>query len=270
MQRVSQVKCTVLGAGGFIGGHLVRDLIARGNEVWAPKRGDRDILTRPLGHVFYCVGLTADFRSRPFDTVDAHVSLLSEVLCHAEFEGLLYLSSTRVYARCDSAQEDQPISVAPTDPSDLYNISKLMGESLCLASGRAGVKIARLSNVLGSGMTTNNFVVALLREARTGELRLRSHPDSVKDYVLVDDVTQLLCLIARGGVHAVYNVASGTQIAHSQWLSLLQHRLGCSVWTDTTLPMQSFPSISTERIRSEFNFELGDVLEISSQHINTW
>ena len=35
----------------------------------------------------------------PFDTIRAHVSVLSEVLEHAEFESLLYLSSTRVYGR---------------------------------------------------------------------------------------------------------------------------------------------------------------------------
>ncbi len=88
---------TVLGATGYIGSRLVAHLQAQGHTVWAPARGDAEVFTRPLGHVMYCVGLTADFRTRPFDTVDAHVGLLAEVLRRAQFESLLYLSSTRVY-----------------------------------------------------------------------------------------------------------------------------------------------------------------------------
>jgi len=31
------------------------------------------------GHVIYCIGLTADFRQKPFETIEAHVSKLAEV-----------------------------------------------------------------------------------------------------------------------------------------------------------------------------------------------
>ena len=82
---------TVLGASGYIGSRLVAHLRAQGHTVWAPARGDAEVFTRPLGHVMYCVGLTADFRTRPFDTVDAHVGLLAEVLRRAQFDSLLYL-----------------------------------------------------------------------------------------------------------------------------------------------------------------------------------
>lgn len=81
---------TVLGATGYIGSRLVAHLQAQGHSVWAPVRGDAEVFTRPLGHVMYCVGLTADFRTRPFDTVDAHVGLLAEVLRRAQFDSLLY------------------------------------------------------------------------------------------------------------------------------------------------------------------------------------
>ena len=77
---------TVLGASGYIGSRLVAHLQAQGHTVWAPTRGDTEVFARPLGHVIYCVGLTADFRTRPFDTVDAHVGLLAEVLRRAQFD----------------------------------------------------------------------------------------------------------------------------------------------------------------------------------------
>ena len=67
---------TVLGAGGFIGGALVARLIAEGRPVDPVTRDDLPALLsarRPAGDVIYCIGLTADFRTRPLDTAEAHV-----------------------------------------------------------------------------------------------------------------------------------------------------------------------------------------------------
>jgi len=61
---------------------------------------DESLDGRDLGHIIYCIGITADFRRRPHDTITAHVTKLQEVLTRTSFESLVYLSSTRVYSRC--------------------------------------------------------------------------------------------------------------------------------------------------------------------------
>lgn len=105
----------------------------------------------------------------------------------------------------------------PQDPSDLYNLSKLMGESLCLTGGRTGVRVARLSNVVGGeDRDSGNFVPSLVREARGGHIVLQTAPDSVKDYIHIDDVAELLPRIATQGRERLYNVASGLQTRHAQ------------------------------------------------------
>ena len=213
------------------------------------------MLKRPLGHVFYCIGLTADFRSHPFDTVRAHVTVLSDLLEHADFASLLYLSSTRVYGRSTSTCETSVLSVSPEDPSDLYNLSKLLGESLCFASSRASVRVARLSNVIGAGMGSQSLVGELFHEALAGAIRLKTHPDSAKDYILIDDVVRLLWRIADDGHDRIYNVASGVQTTHREWLSALQSTTGCLVQTDDRAPYQTFGVIDIRRIRTEFRFE---------------
>lgn len=264
------MKCTVLGGHGFIGQHLVRYLESVRCDVWVPERDEPNLLLQPLGQVFYCIGLTADFRTRPFDTVRAHVTVLSELLEQASFDGLVYLSSTRVYARSDVTREDAALTVLPQDPSDLYNISKLLGESLCRSAVRSGVKIARLSNVIGSRMGDDNFVGAVLKEARSGAIRLKTHPDSAKDYILVDDVVRLLLSIARDGRESVYNVASGVQITHGQWLSSFQDIFGCAVKVDNHSASQSFPVINIDRIKTEFAFEAASILDTVPQLVKTW
>lgn len=244
---------TVLGASGYIGSHLVAHLRGQGHAVRAPARGDEDIFGQPLGHVLYCVGLTADFRKRPFDTVEAHVGLLADVLARAQFDSLLYLSSTRVYMGAASTQEDAPLQVLPGDPSYLYNLSKLTGESLCHASGRPGVRVARLSNVVGPDMdaSSGNLVADLVHHARQGHVVLRSDPRSSKDYVHIADLLDWLPRIALAGGATVYNVASGVQTAHGQWLDWLRERTGCTVAWPQDAPLQQFPPIDARRLHAE-------------------
>lgn len=253
---------TVLGASGYIGSRLVSHLRSQGHPVWAPTRGDAGVFNRPLGHVVYCVGLTADFRTRPFDTVEAHVGLLTEVLRRSQFDSLLYLSSTRVYLGAASTDEDAPLSVLPGDPGYLYNLTKLTGESLCHASGRAHVRVARLSNVVGPGMdaASGNLVADLLHQAREGHVQLRSDPGSSKDYVHVADLLDWLPRVALAGRAAVYNVASGLQTTHAQWLEWLRERTGCTVRWPQDAPLQQFLPIAAQRLQAEFNVRPRPVL----------
>lgn len=244
---------TVLGASGYIGSRLVAHLRTAGHTVWAPARGDAEVFARPLGHVMYSVGLTADFRTRPFDTVDAHVGLLAEVLRRAQFDSLLYFSSTRVYMGAAATDEDALLTVVPGDPSYLYNLTKLTGESLCHASGRSGVRVARLSNVVGPGMdaASGNLVADLVDQARRGHILLRTDPQSAKDYVHVDDLLDWLPRIALTGRAATYNVASGRQTVHAQWLEWLGTRYASTFEVQEGAPLQCFAPINVSRLRAE-------------------
>ena len=260
---------TVVGATGYIGNRLVAHLSAQGYSVWAPRRGDVEVFTKPLGHVIYGAGLTADFRTRPFDTVDAHVRLLADVLRQAQFTSLLYLSSTRVYMGATSTDEDAPLTVLPSDPSYLYNLSKLTGESLCHSSGRAGVRVARLSNVVGPGMdaASGNLVADLICQARQGRVLLRSDPRSAKDYVHVDDVVDWLPRISLRGRSTVYNVASGHQTTHAQWLEWLHKNTGCEVQVQPGAAQHVFPPIKVDRLQKEFNVLARPILHSINQGI---
>jgi nucleoside-diphosphate-sugar epimerase len=255
------MRFTVLGASGFIGRSLASHLRDEGHEVFAPARNDEGRFRGFLGHVIYCIGLTADFRNRPFDTVRAHVSVLSDVLEQADFTSLLYLSSTRVYSKASETSETAALPVATFEPSDLYNSSKLMGESLCLNSGRNGMRIARLSNVVGFDPGSDNFLPALIREALAGTIALRSALNSSKDYVALEDVLAILPRIAVEGLEPIYNVASGQNIRNGDLTKQLKALTGCSVQVAEHAPVQRFPPIRIERLRQEFHFSPSSPLE---------
>lgn len=252
---------TILGAGGFIGSALVSHLKANGHAVYAPARGDMQVFRHGLGHVIYCIGMTADFRSRPFDTVNAHISFLAQILQQASFDSLLYLSSTRVYAGAASGSEVVPLQVDSSSPSDLYNITKLAGESLCRSCGRAGVKVARLSNVVGEDHRSQNFLFALIREALSGQIELQTDPDSAKDYILLHDVVSLLPRIAVEGKDWLYNVGSGINLHHRAIVARLAELTACEVTIRQHAPLLDFPAIDVTRIHAEFGFSAASVLD---------
>lgn len=244
---------TVLGASGFIGSRIVRAFDEHALPYRAPKRED-DLRGLPLGHVLYCIGLTADFRRRPYDTVRAHVCHLLSLVESADVESLLYLSTTRLYGKVGSTREDVSLVVNPQDPGDLYNISKLMGESICLATDRPTIRIARLSNVYGDDFSSENFLSSVVGDAITkGHVTLHTSQASAKDYISIDDVVQLLPRIAREGRQRIYNVASGMNTTNAEILDVVRQQTGCSVEWSEDAETIAFPPINIDRIRDEFD-----------------
>lgn len=246
---------TILGASGFVGRHLAAHARERGFAVLTPARGDGAVFERDLGHVIYCVGMTADFRRRPHDTIDAHIGLLNEVLRRSRFESLLYLSSTRVYQRADRAEESALLAAQPSDPSDLYNLSKLMGESLCLSRPEPTTRAARLSNVYGIDPGSENFLPSILRDAvATGRVRLGLGRGSEKDYVAVEDVARALLTIALEGRERLYNVAAGENVSNGALLDAIAALTGAETSTAPDAPEIRFPPIDVARLAATMDW----------------
>ncbi len=249
------MKFTVFGSSGFIGSHLNASLVAEGAECYTPYRDDPAIYGQNLGHVIYCIGLTADFRERPFDTVRAHVFRLLNLLENCSFDSFLYLSSTRLYLKGNQGDEMADVRVNSNDPDDLYNLSKLMGESLCFSSERPGVRVARLSNVFGKKDGSTDFLSSVIRDAvERGKVILSSSMASEKDYVSIADVVALLPKISAFGQYRLYNVASGKNTSNRSLMSEIKKQTGCRVTMADHTKVSRFPEISINRVKAEFGF----------------
>jgi nucleoside-diphosphate-sugar epimerase len=261
---------TVIGAAGFIGSRLVSRLQGLGWDCEMPARDERSFARRRLGTVFYCAGLTADFAQRPHDTVHAHVELLNELLAHADFDALVYLSSTRLYDSRSGQDEttvieDTPLALDPMQPRHLFDLSKALGESLCRHASAGRARIARLSCVYAGARDTDGFIGELLRRVRDrggkAALTIDTSPHAARDYVHVDDVLDALLLIATRGSQAVYNVAGGVNVTNAALFTRLGELTGCELRAARADRPPRLATVSIDRMRREFDWRPAALLD---------
>jgi len=254
---------TILGGTGFIGRNVADYLRELGYEVVIAPRDVKSLAAQSLGHVLFAIGLTGgDARERPHDAIDAHVGLLSWVLQNTKYESFLYLSSTRVYASMppeEPVTEMTPLTVIPNAES-LFDLSKLMAESLCDRTHNPYVRIARLSNVYGHGQSKATFLGAVINEVhQTGGVIIHDSPESVKDFIAIEDVCSMLTHIMLHGKHRLYNIASNTNLRCADIAKSIR-QAGYHVTFLGSNPPRLFPPISAERIRSEMGGEARSLL----------
>lgn len=265
-------RATVIGGSGFIGANLVARLRGWGWDCCVPGRHEMDSLHHHLGDVFFCAGLTADYATRPFDTVQAHVSLLGNVLQSGKFNSLVYLSSTRLYdsSAVVEATETTPLVLDSTNPRHIYDLSKALGESLCIVAGGGRARVARLSCVYKDASDPDGFLPMLMRRvsalAQSDSdseqcLRMDTSASFARDYVAMEDVLDALVLIAIRGTHAIYNVASGQNVTNAELFRFIAERTGSQIEALRNDASGPSPRVSIKRMEEEFGWHPVPVLK---------
>lgn len=244
---------TIIGGNGFVGSRLAAILRTAGHSVFVPQRDDPRWLTQPLGRVLYCAGLTADFAARPFDTVQAHVGLLARVLQESNFVHLVYLSSTRLYDSLGDnkglpADENLPLLLNTNEPRHLYDLSKALGENLCLSTASGRTAVARLSNVYDWQKDAPGFLSAWLQRASVEKnLLLDSAGGVVRDYIHLDDAVAALSAMSAQHATGIVNVASGENVSNDEIAEVFRD-LGWSITLRRQTPLQRPARCAVERL----------------------
>lgn len=267
---------SIFGSEGFIGSQLIKYLEEKQYKYETIDVDDEKIFDKTFGDIIYCIGITSDFRNRPFDTVESHVCLLQRILEKCKFNSLLYLSSSRVYLNSKSTKENDDLVVNPNEFENIYNISKLMGESICISSKKQGVRIVRLSNVIGNNLKHEDFLPSIIFDALSEKkIRLNLDLSSEKDYVHVDDVVKLLPEISLHGKQRIYNIASGKNTKIQEIIKKLEDIIEYKIQVFNGGKKQSFLKIDIKNIQDEFNFKpinfldkLEEIIEFQKKRIH--
>ncbi|MCK5091186.1 MAG: SDR family NAD-dependent epimerase/dehydratase, partial [Gammaproteobacteria bacterium] len=85
--------------------------------------------------------------------------------------------------------------------------------------------------------------------------------DSEKDYIMIDDVVDLIPRIATSGKHEIYNIASGKNLSHKNIIDILRESLDFNVKIAKHAHSIRHSVIDISQIREEFNFTPRDVIQ---------
>ena len=131
-----------------------------------------------------------------------------ETLLSQDWRRIVYASSAAVYGDQVSRPRKTTEAIAPRA---VYACWKSEGE--VIVRKRGGV-VARLSNMYGSGMASNNVISDILRQLReTGPVAVRD-VTPVRDYIHVDDAARAIVrMTAAGNDGSIFNVGTGEGVS---------------------------------------------------------
>jgi UDP-glucose 4-epimerase len=246
----------VTGGRGYVGRHLVDQLLAEGGKVVSYNRDfstdDRDGLTAVQGELFDMPRLTETLRRYAIDRIihtagQSHpgVSIdLPWTTFKANAEGTLAVyEAARVTGvqrivnfSSECAVGTVPIDVAVTEdvkpnPTTPYGVTKVAGELFgAVYNSLYGMEIVslRVTEVYGPGLWMPSLLGDMIRAGLRGEtFALESGGDHPFQFVHVEDVATAarLASVAPTPSQPVYNVSGGNQITVAETARMLEHAI---------------------------------------------
>ena len=243
-------RIAVTGFRGFIGRRLVETLVNLGAELTLLEGDVRQSATwgREFDVLIHLAAATgAEFSANPGKSFSVNLGGVTNALeaCRNRSAAMVFPSTCGVYRPVEKGIVAESHPVEGRTP---YAASKLMGEMLCESYASAyGVPccVLRLFNVYGGGQGDPFLIPYLLRCAVEDAPAIVKHPDSVRDFVHVEDVVDaILKASSITSGHRVLNIGSAEPHSVSQVIDLVGQVIGRDVkWTSETALPDPHPSI---------------------------
>ena len=255
----------VTGGAGFIGFHLVEELVRRGEQVRVLDNfstGKRENLVPFLDRIELIEGDVRSYHivreavqgvdyvlhqgalpsvprsiNDPITTNEVNVGGTLNILDAARDAGVrrvVYASSSSVYGANQELPKREDMMPQPISP---YAVSKLAGERYCHVFSRTyGLETVALRyfNVFGPGQDPRSAYSAFIPKCIVGmmagqELEIYGDGEQSRDFTYVSNVVEanLRAVRAAGVGGEVFNVACGHSLSLNQVVEHIRRALGC-------------------------------------------
>ena len=231
------MKVLVTGGSGFIGTHIVEELLTRGHEVKVFDRrvpkvqgvewldgdlrwlGDCDRAVRGTDAILHLAARISVDESLDYiwhyfnDNFMSTVNLFMAAAKH-EVNHIIFTSSCEVYGETPKTGAKEE---APCNPTSPYAASKYAAERAALTFTRVhpGLKLAILRpiNTFGQWQKPNRagaVIPTFVLDALKGKpLRVHGEGKQVRDYVYVKDIARAHVDVLEKGREGIFNIATG-------------------------------------------------------------
>jgi nucleoside-diphosphate-sugar epimerase len=217
-----------------------------------------------IDYLFNCAGYTGDSRSKPFETLDAHVNLPIFLLNTARIKRcFISLGSTRIYGFLKNKNrvftENYYSKDIHTGGGYIYDGSKKIMESVLLNHAKTAnfrIVIPRLSNVFGGhilkDLDDSTFLTVMLKSAISDKkIQTHQHTDSAKDFIFIDDAIEGILRTALFSKNSTcYNICSSKSYSIKEWADFLK----IDIKGDENAPPQ-YSFVSNEKAERELGFK---------------
>ncbi len=260
----------VTGGAGFIGSHLVKRLITLKHNVLVIDDlsfGKRESIPQISENLSFVEGdiankkllvvLIKEFRpeivihlaaihfipycnENPVRTVETNIigtRCLLEACKIVKPHTLVFPSSGAVYAISDRELSEEDL----TEPTDIYGISKLIGEDMCrLFYRETGIRtiIARLFNVYGPGETNPHVIPEIIKQLKEGKLEIElGNTEPKRDFINAKDVADALIALSNDflGEFDVFNIGSGKEYSVREIVEICERIIGREIKVKGTI-----------------------------------
>ncbi len=248
------MRCLVTGASGFLGSHLVRELLECGHSFTVLLRtgSDAERLQDCLSQVSIVRGSLQDLtalsqflRNSPVDATfhlvwsgvisaarNNTTQITDNVNGSLDLWDVLRATGCSTFIGADSQAEYGPYSGIlhenlPTAPVTAYGSSKLalciLLKQLCALSKMRFVWL-RLLSAYGPGDDESHMVPSLIRALLRDEKPALTAGEQIWDFLYVTDAASGFCAVLEGDVDGIFNLGSGSAVVLREFIAKVR---GC-------------------------------------------
>lgn len=251
---MQKLRIGIIGAGGFIGSHLVTNLLSeKWDKVLITGLGknlclspgvmigdisDYEFLKKNLtgvSKIVHLAGLASvrDSFENPIETLRINtlgtINLLN-VCKELNIKDIIIISSAEVYGN----PENNPVSENDlSKPLSPYGVSKVAMEQMCFVYHTAyqlNFKILRPFSVYGPGMSSKSIIFEIYQRMLSQQSIELYNTTSIRDYCHIDDLVSAITMAVSSSFEGfeIYNIGSGIGTNSKKLAELIQDILNLS------------------------------------------